>query len=89
MQTALTRLFKGRHELYYALPENDLGLRSDELRDSDLTVTIKCSSHACSNSLEKAYRILDNSQFLIDELFLTTSSFISSSIELSLTLIDS
>jgi hypothetical protein len=78
LHTALTRLFQARHELYY-MSGVDLGEMSDQLHDTDWTFSIKCSSHACSNSLDKAYGVIEDKAAACDELHIVTCSYINAS----------
>ena len=64
LHTALSRLFVGRHEVYYqaGFAEGD---DEDELHDGDWVISIKCSSHPCSNSLDKAFRVIPDKKKLL------------------------
>jgi hypothetical protein len=75
LHECLTRLF---NELYY-LSGVDLGDSAEQFRDTDWTFSIKCSSHACANSLDKAFGVLDNKKVLVNELHIVTCSFINGS----------
>ena len=81
LHSALTRLFLARHELYYR-SGIDLGHLAEQLRDTDLTITIRCPSHSCSNSLEKGFRVIDDKKKVVDELHIVTASFINGSSQL-------
>ena len=49
--TALDRKFKARRKFYYRCG-NDFGTYSMFLELADITIGIKCSSHACSNGIK-------------------------------------
>jgi hypothetical protein len=81
LHSILTRFFKARHELYYTRgPE--LGLHAQELHDTDLTVTIRCSSHSCSNSLGHGLKVVSKKDFLVDELHIVTASYLNAASQL-------
>ena len=81
LHSVLSRLFAGRHALFYHAGFADAG-RAEELRDTDITISIKCSAHGCANSLKKSFRVVPQTKEAVDDLHIVTQSFIRGSIDL-------
>lgn len=78
LHSSLTRLFTARHVAYY-LSGLDLGDSAAQFQDTDWTFSVKCSSHVCSNSLEKGFRVIPDKANTVNELHIVTASFINGS----------
>ena len=78
LHSSLTRLFTARHVAYY-LSGLDLGDSAARFQDTDWTFSVKCSSHVCSNSLEKGFRVIPDKANTVNELHIVTASFINGS----------
>jgi hypothetical protein len=81
LHSSLTRLFTARHVAFY-LAGLDLSDSTEQFQDTDWTFSVKCSSHVCSNSLEKGFRVIPDKAHTVDELHIVTASFINGSYSL-------